>query len=133
MQLCFYVWELNYCRLFCTTYSLILMSILNSLFRCLQVLHRFYFSILFLSLPSLSLFFSASIIFFVLNSIYGFNHCDWLNSNPFTTKSQWFKTFLKFHRFARFDVLLNIFQKFFWKIFTCQEFSWDTGVLLIGK
>ena len=29
--------------------------------------------------PFLSLFFSASILFCVFNSIYGFNHCDWLN------------------------------------------------------
>ena len=30
--------------------------------------------------PSLSPFFSTSILFSVLNSTYGFSHCDWLNS-----------------------------------------------------
>ena len=35
---------LNYCQIFCTTYSLLLVYFLNSLFRCFLVLHQFYFS-----------------------------------------------------------------------------------------
>ena len=31
--------------------------------------------------PSLSLFFSAAILFCVLNLIFGYNHCDWVNAN----------------------------------------------------
>ena len=63
---------------------------LNSLFCCLQVLHRFYFlsfllffhaqhcSLIYTTLFHLSIHFS--ILFFVLDSIYCFNHWDWLDS-----------------------------------------------------
>ena len=88
-KLCFFVSQLNHCQINCATYSLVLMYIFNILFRCLLALHRFYFS----NFPSFCLiqhcslicttlfhlclhFFSASIIFCVLNSIYSFNHCD---------------------------------------------------------
>ena len=90
---CFYISGLNYCRIFCATYSLDFIYILNSLFCCLLVLHPFYFlsfpfffpyKALFINLykafPSLSLFFLL-LFFCVLISIYGFNHCDSLNSN----------------------------------------------------
>ena len=71
MQVCFYVLRLNYCQIFCVTYSLVLMYILNSLFCCLQVLHsvsqvfHFFpyialFVNLYNTLPSLSLLFSFS-------------------------------------------------------------------------
>ena len=75
------------------TYSLVLMSILNSPFRCLRVLHQLYFSILPLfhhthqcllvsTTPSIffTILFSASIPLCVLNSAYSFSHCDWLDA-----------------------------------------------------
>ena len=40
-----YVSRLNHCQIFCVTYSMVWMSILNSLFCRLQVLHRFCFLI----------------------------------------------------------------------------------------
>ena len=42
ISLCFYVSWLTHCLIFFMTYSLVWMSIVNSLFCCLQVLHRFY-------------------------------------------------------------------------------------------
>ena len=94
MPVCFYVLQLNYCQIFCPTYCLVLMYILNTLFRCLLVLHWLYFSrfslhfsniALFINLynafPSFSLNFQLLFFFRFLNSINCFNHCDWSNSN----------------------------------------------------
>ena len=44
IQVCSYVLRLNYCQMFCSAYSLVLIYILNTKFRCLLVLRRFYFS-----------------------------------------------------------------------------------------
>ena len=84
----------NHVQIFFVTSSLVLVSTSTSLFCCLQFLHRFYF----LSFPlsyhaqNFSLtcstffhlfhhFFSASILFWVLNLTNRFSHCDWLNYN----------------------------------------------------
>ena len=102
-QVCFYVLRINHCQIFCATYSLVLMSISNSLFGCSWVLHRFYFSsfpqlsriqrcsLIFTILFNLSLPFSASILFCVcvcvLSSLNDFNHYDSLNSNTHFNRS----------------------------------------------
>ena len=79
--LCFYVSQLNHYQIDFVIYSLVLMSILNNLFCCLQILHQFYFSsfpwfyqILNFSLTSTTLFhpchhFFWFYLFCVLNSI----------------------------------------------------------------
>ena len=44
VTLFFHVSRLEHCQMFCLIYSLVLISISYSLFCCLQVLYRFYFS-----------------------------------------------------------------------------------------
>ena len=41
--------------------------------------------------------------------------------------------FLEFQRFARFDVLVNIFQKIFSKVFTPVKNLGGGGIPLVGK
>ena len=93
MSLCFQVLQQIHYQIFCVTYILIWMFVLNNLFCCLQVLHRFYslsFPLCFHTQPCSSIWttffhlchhFFLLLFFCVLNSTYGFNHCDWLNSN----------------------------------------------------
>ena len=84
----------NHCQIFFVAYSLVLMSMLKSLFSCLQFLHQFCFfsfplfcqrhhcSIICTTLFHFCLhFFLVSVIFCVLNSTYGFSSCDLLDSN----------------------------------------------------
>ena len=91
----FYVSRLNQCQTLFATCSLVLTSILNSLFcfltRSLKSVLFLTFSIsfqliaLFINLynafPPLLTFFCAYLVFCVLYSKYGFSHCEWLNSN----------------------------------------------------
>ena len=65
------------------TYSLVWMSILNSLFCCFQVWHLFYF-VLFQFFLYAALFINFSKDFCVLISTYCFSHCDQLNSNTWS-------------------------------------------------
>ena len=91
MKLCFFALQLNCCQIFCMMYSLVLVYILNSLF-LLFISFTLILSLKFsIVLPYKALlnnlcnaffpFFSASILFCMLNSIYSFNHCNSLNSS----------------------------------------------------
>ena len=71
MYVYFFVSQLNYSQIFCATYCLVFIYILNGLFSCLLVLYWFYFSSfpllinLYNTFPYFLLFFSASILFCV--------------------------------------------------------------------
>ena len=92
--------QLSYCQIFFVTYSMVLMSILYTLLllTSLTLILFLKFSIvlpytaffinLYNAFPSLPPFFSASILFCVLNLIYGFNHCDWLSADK--RRTFWF-------------------------------------------
>ena len=101
-QVCFYVLRINHCQIFCATYSLVLMSISNSLFGCSWVFTSILFFKFSTAFPHTALFinfyntfqsFSPFFSFYsflcvcVLSSLYDFNHYDSLNSNTHFNRS----------------------------------------------
>ena len=82
-----YVSQINQPSNIFLTFSLVLMTILDGLFRCLKVftsnqfLKFSIFTIYCIVFLSLSLFFLQLLFLCVLNSTYAFSYCGWLNSN----------------------------------------------------